>query len=261
MIDYSTLNQERLAKKPLYNLPPTYTLGSMGNACTGDPPGHPSYFLQDIYTRHGNRAPNPAPAYVIKTKGGILRAIRDWPHGTTNREYLANRETALLGLYVPPPYDSERVQLWVLSQFQYFRGCYYDAEADGTQDEILIFPVPSYELKRTHIDDRWKDEVIAAYKEADEKANRAVLEHAEKVAVPENHVAHRKIKRFFPEHTIERTIELIENPQVMAQEDWWQREVERPSEDECRTTGDWLISWQRHPQGAGKHCLRCGRNT
>ena len=258
-IDRSTLNMERLHKCKVYEKPPTYTLSQPGSGCLMDPPGHTSYFLQSVYNRHGN-VPSNAPEYVIDD-GLQLRIIQSWPQGDSNRAYSANRETALLRFYIHPPYESERVQLWIASVFQHFKHCYYDADADGTDDEMLIYPVPYYKLKKTHIDDRWRDDVIAAYQAADDAANRAVLEHAEAVAIPENHKAHRLVKRFYPEHTLEKSIEYIANPPQYRQEDWWHLEGERPSVEECSEYAPWLHQGWRHPKQPGMHCLRCGRDT
>ena len=54
---------------PNYKLPPTYHLGDPGNACYGEPPNHPRYFIRSIYTQHGNNPPYGKPQYILNNIG------------------------------------------------------------------------------------------------------------------------------------------------------------------------------------------------
>ena len=264
MIDYSTLNADALRKLPTYRLPPTYQLGSHGSACYDDPPGFPSYFLQPIYTQHGNGPPYKRPQQVI-VLDKVLYVIpdMDWSGGTATG--WEKREAFLRTLYVAPPYDNPRVQLWIRSQFGHLQHCYYDPVEHGyLRNHTLIYPVPDYELRHTQIDDRWRPEVIAAYEEADRLANEAIIVRATGLATTDNSLAHRAVTHFYPEHTVEMSGTLLTETPSDPQADWWHLEAEQPSVEECLTGGAWLhYKWRhpRHPRQPGQRCLRCGRTN
>ena len=262
MIDYSTLNAEALSRLPVYKKPPTYTIDNhLGSACYGDPPGFPSYFLQHIYTQHGNSPPYNRPQQVI-VLGGVARVVPDidWSGGTNSG--WAKRDEFLRSLWTPLPYDHPRVRRWIIETFRHFYTSYYDPEETTTGGHTASWPVPDWQKRKTKIDERWRDDVIAAYEAADAAFNAALEDRVHALATPNNHMAHREIVRFYPEHSLSMTEALIaEVPNLGGQADWWHIEAEQPSVEECLQRAPWIDWAARHPEEPGRHCSRCGRTN
>jgi len=104
-----------------YKLPPTYHLGSPGCACFLEPPGHPRYFVQSIYTQHGN-SPSRGPQYFFEGSGfDSIEEVDTY--------------------FKPLPYDHPRVKAWEAYAYAYFRNSY---SKDGTSrcltDSITVEP-------------------------------------------------------------------------------------------------------------------------
>lgn len=110
--------------KKNYKLPPTYELGSQGNACFLEPPGHPRYFAQSIYTRHGN-SPSRGPQYFYEGSGF---------------EFLDELDK----YFKPLPYTHPRVQAWEVYTYAYFRHSY---SPDG-QDRNVTHDITDHEDKQ-----------------------------------------------------------------------------------------------------------------
>lgn len=115
MNQLSTSNEQlRLSMKELkhttgtgkpYIVPPSYHLGPPGCGCFLEPPDHPSYFVQPIYTRHGTSPPRNQPAYYLGGRG-------------YRSAFEVDAE------FVPMPYDNPRVKAWEATLYAYFKNCY-----------------------------------------------------------------------------------------------------------------------------------------
>jgi hypothetical protein len=214
-----------------YHLPSSYHIDRhLGAGCAGEPPNHPRYFVQSIYTTSGN-SPARGPYYYYK--GQYFDELED-----------------IDALFEPLPLESERVQEWIKNTFRHHQHCYQDPTIEGSwSDKKVIYPVPYYELKTFTDDPRFSDDWRDKEKAAVIQANGEIIAHALKVATPDNHDATIIIRRYYPEFI--PTQELIHNPpQVITS--WWEREETRPTPETCK--GE---DWQPHPVN-GKWCQVCG---
>ena len=102
-MDFSTLNVAKLKKLDQYKLPPSYQLqDGSGNGCAGDPPGYPTYFTRNVYTKFGNDPPHGRPSMVI--------TFERVHYVVGNGDYDA--QSALLHrLWSPLPIDHPRTRL------------------------------------------------------------------------------------------------------------------------------------------------------
>lgn len=265
MLDYSTMNLDAIRKLRPYKLPPTYHVDAhMDSSRSGDPPGYPSYFIQHVYTSHGNPPPHgrgPSDVFV-DPETGTLYWIPETANGKTNEEFWASRHRMLTRFWLQLPWEHERVQLWIQHTFQNHRNCYYDPNGDPSRGKFVIYPVPDYELKKSHIDDLWRDDVKEAVRAADEAVNADLIEKRTAMATPENHMAHVIIRRYYPDHPVETTIKYMAEPPKLSQADWWEREASLPTLEECeKRDARWLGYDFNHPRETGRHCTRCGRDT
>ena len=240
-IDTSTINQKQLRKYPIYKKPPTYEISRhMGACCAGDAPGYPSYFLQSVYTSHGN-TPRNGPDYVIRDDEGNYRRI---PEFTWNRDGSSNRDAILDALYLPLPIEHPRVKTWIAHTYQQAAHCYGDpARADKQRhlDGCVIWPMGKWQLptrpKPTLKVGYGSSATVVKIEAADYRrmlsAYRAEvktrLAYAWSVAKdPDNHLAVLAIRKFYPDYTPD--LDLIANPPKLVQADWWQRYTSIPSE-------------------------------
>ena len=88
-----------------YKLPPSYSLGSKGVGSFLEPPNHPRYEAQGIYTGHGNDP--PAAQMQIYYRGRGYRTIE-----------------GLDRQFKPLPYTHQLVKLWEEDLYAYMSTCY-----------------------------------------------------------------------------------------------------------------------------------------
>ena len=241
LLDWSTINLKHLAALPVYKKPPTYHISPhLGSACAGNPPGHPSYFVRSVYTQHGNSPRRGAQTVIVHPTLGA-RVV--WSSVDDDRYYAqARRENIedawrftqskynerLNRLWIPLPLDNPRVKLWMADRFRQSHRCYVDPSNGDKMRHIsslIVWPVPDYKLQHSTIDLRWREDVIAAYKAADEAANAAIVEQARQFVKPSNHAAVRAIREWYPEYKItSETYQLIKQPPKWEKgSDWWER--------------------------------------
>lgn len=150
MMDYSTINLEKLHKLPLYKMPAGIHLQeNPGNGCFMDPPGYPTYFTQSVYNAHGNELRN-GPYTVLADPGGKLFVV-------DGKE--------LSALWLPLPYvdldtlEGEKIEqhggkffvgeqnvtsvirlaIWMQDVYWYFGGMYVNPELpENTHVEKLV---------------------------------------------------------------------------------------------------------------------------
>lgn len=254
LIDWSTLDMARVKDLPVYHKPPTYEISPhMGQGCFLDAPGYPRYFLQAVYTQHGND-PRGGPVSVIRSDDGMYNNVTG-----------AN----LRRLWRPLSEDHPRVQLWLATAYQHFQYCYHDP-SQPRGNSLLVWPIPNYELGKIAIADHFPSErfigwlsgahpeAVAAWHEAtgfvlrttshyndvfraymrkvypDLIAEYDALNDAEvkplhdayiaskaHLATPDNHEAVRWARKFYPDH--QPRLDWIESPPQVTQNDWWER--------------------------------------
>lgn len=271
-IDISTLNIAAIKQLKTYTLPPTYHLGSYGSGCAGDAPGFPTYMIQPVYSKCGG-TPRNAPEAILNIEG-VNYVLRRWePSDTSWEEHYARFRRLCHRIWNPLPMEHERVQLWMMHQYQHFHHCYLDAsQPERSSERMVIFPVPDYKLKTAQvltIPATATDEDIANIRraqalenEAAEALNSVERRRVEAIAIPENHMAVVGIREFYPEH--QPNLEWIANPPRRSQEDWWETAATKPTPETCTPrhslSGHGAYTWC-HPKEPGRHCHFCGHDN
>jgi hypothetical protein len=246
--DHITLNMRRIRRLPLYRKPATYHLQQdPGNGCDGDPPGYPTYFTQSVFTQYGNKPPR-GPQLVLL--GHVVDDPRDWRTGDTWDTLQARKEALLRKLYSPLPIEHPRVQAWITKLYKHSHSCYTD-DSKPHGDNLVIFPVPDYELKTFKDDPRFSDEWRVKERAAIEQANRDIIAAARKIAVYNNHRAVRAIQVFYPEFSA--PVSDYEN--LPHPGNWWERHSRNFTPEEC--PGQYNM---KHPVN-GTWCQVCGWNN
>ncbi|MFA5401259.1 MAG: hypothetical protein WC359_12500 [Dehalococcoidia bacterium] len=212
---------------PGYKLPDGFHLGDRGCGCFLEPPGHPTYFVRPIYNSRGD-SPSRPPYYKLSGTG--YEDLDDLP-------------------FTPIPYESPRVKEWEINLYRHMTRCYHD-ESIEDRDKTMIFPVPYYKLKHFLDDPRFSEEWRIKERAAIKQANDAVIAHALKVAVPENHRAYLAVKKYYPD--AKPRLELIGRSKFPPSSNWWTIMEERPTPDKC--PGEY---GKPHPVN-GDWCQFCG---
>lgn len=268
--DYSTINMHRLKIRPIYKLPPTYSIDThMGAGCYGDAPGYPSYFLQSVYTQHGN-SPRNGPDYVIKDDNGVYHRI-DIKRTYKDGAHSDNRKRLLDRLWVPLPLSHPRVRLWIKHTYQHMARCYGDPLLGDKQrnvSNLVTWPPSKFDMpirpKQTIQDWRkhtytMNDEEYAAVLEGWRAEVSAIWRDAYRVCVDvNNHLAVLAIREFYPKH--QPIFRYIWQPPQLSQADWWERYAHLPADEECP-------GWNAKPHNqydyrnnkARYTCLTCGQ--
>jgi hypothetical protein len=239
-VDRSTLNGQyiRTHWRP-YRLPPTYCLqNGSGNGCSGDAPGFPTYFTRSVYTQHGNY-PHNAPRLVIEVDGSLFAVpkVKD-PEPYSSAAYWQAWHDVYRPAWNPPPLDSERGRAWVAQTAKHCADCYRDEQRistrDGATDDMVIFPVPYYELRQFTDDPRfsqeWRDKEQAAVK----AYNDDLIARRASVATFENRTAWRAVLQFYPDAKPEGWLrDMILHPPERHAGNWYERYATRPTPEEC----------------------------
>src|SRR5258708_3981520 len=112
-----TINRAAWEKLPVHKLPPSYHYSDhLGAACSGDPPGYPSYFTQSVYTSHGN---SPRKGATIVLFGRVVQSDVSSSDGYERR---------LRRLWQPLPLEHPRTQAWLEASFKHSAHCYIDEQ-------------------------------------------------------------------------------------------------------------------------------------
>jgi len=243
-MDLSTLNVDCLRKLQVYTLPDSYRLqDGSGNGCYGDPPGFPSYFTQNVYTRSGNNPPHKQAQTVISFEG-VNYVV--YGQGIDSDAYKA----LLKKLYVPLPIDHPRVRMWIESKYKHMQNCY-----NGHGDDMVIFPVPDYQLKSFKDDEQFSAKYRRAAKAEVTAYNEMVTATKKKLAVPYNHNAVRAIREYYPHY--EPELDLIDNPPDGNIPNWWESEAKQPTPMQCTSTQRNKGHYWKHPINV-TWCQWCG---
>lgn len=245
-MDHSTINIKELKRLPRYTVPPTYHVDrDSGNACYLDPPGYPTYFTRAVYTGYGNY-PSRSACQVISLEGVHYITL----HALGNEDY-EKHAVLMRKIWKPLSLDHPRTRAWIGALYRQSHHCYKNPLVPKSWDakDMLIWPVPDWQLIKFEYDSRFSDEWREKEKAATEQANREIIEQARAVAIPKNHSAVLHVREFYPEY--EPELDLIETP-PSERGDWWETEAERPTPENCK------------PRSMGKHplnnswCQWCG---
>lgn len=227
-MDYSTLNIDKLKKRPVYV--PTggnYVSKSQGNGCYLDAPGYPTYFTRCVYNRHGND-PQRGPHMVITFEGVhyVVETAEDWKPGMDWDTHHARIQKRLHGLWVPLPLDHLRSRMWIEACYRHLHHCYIDdSKPERADDHIFIYPVPRYKLELFMDDPRFPS------KEEVDRKNAEIVGYWENLATPDNHAAVRGIRKFYPDYQPEQ--DLIEGKFKLPRADWWECDADQPTPENC----------------------------
>lgn len=220
--------------KKNYELPKSYHLGSEGCGCAGEPPCYPLYFVKPIFTQYGNNPSYKQPQYYLDGNGYNNLDEVSKLYGTKKYPKLS--------------LDHPRTRAWILDKYRHHQHCYYNPNRVNNHD-IIVYPVPSYKLKKFYDDERFSDEWREREKTSIEQYNNEIIRQAKEICIPENHSAVVLIRKYYPEYQPE--LDLIENPPKVI-ETWWARHEEKPTPETCK--GE---PWKSHPVN-GNWCQVCG---
>ena len=124
-MDYSTIDLNKLQTfEPVNDLVNDGRF--VGVSCFCSPPGHPSYFVENAVVRDKVVSDTNAK-YVLKH-----------PDDSTYRIIVKNDDPRKLygiltdDLYLPLPYESDRVQAWIERVYEYDRYTYLSSDKSGT---------------------------------------------------------------------------------------------------------------------------------
>lgn len=248
--DLNTINMEELSKLPSYDSEVSHYYhvdNHYGSACFLEPPGHPSYFIQSIYTFRGDHPYEGAQQLLLNH---II--------STDKTDHKKDLEPLLRRLYKKPKYNSFRVKAWEENLYSYFRSCYVnDSIGDKAlyAENLLIFPIPFYKLNAFHIPYLcgkaylYSRELRNKRKEKINWQNNRMISEAKKIAIPENHAAFRHVKEWYPR--AKPRLDLISKPPRTAPH-WYERLLKKPTPENC--IGE---DFQEHPVN-GTWCQVCG---
>jgi hypothetical protein len=247
-MDKSTLDLNALHKMSGYAKPPTYEIDrGMGSACFLDPPGYPSYFIQHIYTMHGNSPGRKGQATELIQGRVLMRA----------EESYEKREAKLRKLWKPLPYNHPRVRAWIVAVYKHMKSCYRHpsyTDKSGKMETLTMYS-EHFRMKTFHDDPRFSDEWRVKAQAEVEAWNTEMRSKWEAIAKPGNHMAYLSVREYYPEH--EPDIELIENAPEYSEGDWWEVYDHKPSPEECPGTARWGRSGRPHPVN-NTWCQLCG---
>jgi hypothetical protein len=153
--DYSTFDLVALRRLELYKKPPTYQVSThWGCGCFLDPPGYPTHFLRSVYTQYGN-SPSRGATEVVDYKGElyVTRHEEDWKRIPSSVEpgkawdYMSAKHDRLMRrIWKPLPLDHERVRLWQIHAYCYFKNCYSLDGDERNVDKMVNFGPDQFHL-------------------------------------------------------------------------------------------------------------------
>ena len=248
-MDKSTINLNELHKLPAYVKPESYTIDrSLGSCCHLDAPGYPSYFLQHVYTKHGN---SPSRGATMLIQGRVVE--------TADQSY-EKLLVKLRKLWNPLPYNHPRVKAWIVAVYRHMKNCYKHPSYVNGQGDMDILTGPShfsnqFKLKTFTDDPRFSEEWRTKAREEVATHNIEVYNAWAEICKPGNHAAYLYVREFYPEH--EPDLGLIENTPEEYDGDWWEVYDHKPTPEECPGSARWGRSGRPHPSN-GVWCQMCG---
>lgn len=181
---------------------------------------------------------------VIKFDG-VLYVVYD-----SKRQTYEEAQGLLHSLWKPLPLDHPRTRAWVLSVYKHSSKCYRNLDAAKKPwDDIVVYPVPDYDLRAFVDDSRFSEEYREAARAEVAAHNRMVEARVKAMATPENHVAVLRIQKFYPDYSPE--LDLITNPPEVTHTSWWEVHDTPPTPETCHPR------WGKHPLN-GTWCQHCG---
>lgn len=261
------INIKALKKLPVHKCPPSYHYSRhLGMGCAGDPPGYPTYFLQSVYTSHGNSPRKGATAVIVhEGVAYVLHSSKDYDTAIARVKVQARKEGKTLiweeqcklereahdalikrrieRIYNPLPEDHPRMEAWIRDTYRHHRGCYkHPTEMEYGKRKLVTRGV-DYRHVMFRDDERFSDEWREKERARIEQENKELDRLWAEVSVIENHSAVVIVRRFLPNH--EPRVDLVENPPKEIEGHWWETEEEQPTPETCkpRNNGPHNRSW------------------
>jgi hypothetical protein len=261
-MDFTTLNIRKLKALPLYHKPPSYTIQSdPGNGCFLDPPGYPTYFTRNVYTRGGN-TPNKGVQLVILLNGEYyaVASSQDWEEAKNWEGYQSKVSKRIRSLWKPLPLEHPRTQAWIDYCLGYFKNCYVDPRNGDVECGSWVRDDNVFELADLlglEYDQELKDrvtEILEAkaydvYEPLSPQEELAFLKLEQAIYIKTDRGT-QYIQEWYPEYQYEGNREGKYGKGGVGT--WWERLAERPTPNEC--PGE---HWQKHPAN-GTWCQVCG---
>lgn len=236
-----------------------------GNGCYGDPPGFPTYFTRSVYTERGNDPHGFCTQVITDPEDSSIHWSTDheWGKGDSWETVYGRHLELMRQLYLPLPVDHPRVLAWAIASAVQSQHCYVDPQKPVDKrrhiSELIIWPVPNWQLKHFHDDVRFSDEWRTKERAAIEQANSEIISAARLVATVENSRLLSDLRDAYPDITPDTVLaegmtprKLLELELDRSRGDWWERHAERPTAKTCSP-----------PSWFGKHrtdgwCQFCG---
>jgi len=239
-LSYETFNMDAFKALPAPRIKAGYAVekDSMGSCCFLDPPGYPSYFLRQVYSKHGN-PPSDGTTEVLALPGvGVKETQRGEVYDQD-----AHKAT-LRKLYKPLSIEHPRVQAWIRYVFGYFASM-YEAEDGNVEVSDLVNHkfVPHY------------DNGFPGLSVADNESWRVLSE--EYPVSRYRPVSY--VREYYPDFLVDDEVGVeayVENPGYgcgSGNGDWWERYNRKPTVDECPG-----LHGTPHPASGDDRCQFCG---
>lgn len=213
--DYSTLNVDELIKLPTFssmgNRESDRVSEAMGSGCFLNPPGYPSYFIQNIYNKSGNTPHHGAEEIIYHPEAGtrVIKLVddnRNWDARTRAHDELMRK------LWVPLPLDHPRTQAWIISICGYFNGTWLNPEVpEATRRDVAKLICKSL-------------------------TEESLLSMGANRYRPVDY-----IRGFYPDHQFDMMVAKTSKWGKGGPGGWWETQRERPSPKECDPC------WGQHP--------------
>jgi hypothetical protein len=229
-LDFSTINTDLLMKLPVFTLhamqQKRYHLQeNPGNGCYLDAPGYPTYYTRNVYTRNDNDVNGGTTVIMYNGIGYDVSDI--WTRGDTWDVVYARHDALMKSLWRPLPIDHVRVQLWIMAVYRHMQHCYHSPEKDKNGSNIVIWPVPSYELQNVYTSKYALDRYKSVFDMRDEQRaaivhNTAMINKRAQLIDPDNHCAVRMVRQFYPDHVANWDYIDGKIPARVGDDRWWE---------------------------------------
>lgn len=209
--DYTTIDLAKLRKLPMYRVPNGNNLSEhYGSACFMDPPGYPSYFIQNVYNSRGDTPRNGPDRVIVDPEDEYRTYVVD--------------NIDLRALWVPLPYEAPvsafsgegsnaRLYAWIREAYWYFKGGYENPLSDQPKNvqNLEYWPPNKGDLKHKF------------GLETDAEQTLFIRKNWPAWATPENYRPVTFIREFYPQHQPINFWMWPHSVSERTETDWWQR--------------------------------------
>lgn len=208
--DYSHINLRALRQLELWHNRVGTKLEAIHEGTGGfDPPGHPNYFTQSVYSAEGNTLRHgPTRVIADPERFGDFYIV----------DYADDSELAISygDLYIPVSENDPRFRLWEQVLYRHHSHCYYNPEREGPNAHFVIDkPQPR---KEQYVSKRTGEFNADRYYEALEDWQQYRLKYAH-LMVPDNHLSVHRIREHYPHY--QPNMAYIQAPPITERGHWW----------------------------------------